>query len=886
MIRILIADDREENRYFLETLLKSNGYGVDSAVNGAEALAKARQTPPQLIISDLLMPVMDGYTLLQLWRADDRLKAVPFVVYTATYTTAQDEQLALSLGASAFILKPVEPAEFITRIRGIIAVTLSGGTAEISTPGPTSPTHIPVAVPEEEDARNLRLYSEVLIHKLEDKMKELDQANRELQRDIAERQQTERHIQQLNRVYSVLSDVNETIVREQDPQAMLKAVCRIAVEKGKFRMAWIGMFQPETQTLHAVASGGVVDGYTDLAKFNLKDQTNTTGPAARCFLSGQHAVCNDIAHDPLFLPWRDEAMQRGYQSSGGFPLKVAGQAIGIFSLYAGEPDFFNEEELRLLDDLAMDISFALEVGQREQERQQAEDELRWKTAFFEAQVDSSPDGILVVNHQGIKILQNQRMNELWKIPPDIAGGKDDAQQIQFVASRAKNSKEFVEKITHLNSHPDEISRDEIALVDGMVLDRYSSPVRDKAGKYYGRIWIFRDITQRLELEAQFRQVQKLEGIGQLAAGVAHDFNNILAIIQLQAGLLQTDSDIAPQQRESAGEIEKATERAANLTRQLLLFSRKQTPQTRELDLNQSINDMTKMLRRTIGEDIQVQFKFTMEPLLIRADAGMMDQVLMNLAVNARDAMPKGGQLVIETAAVEFDESVRGQSPLARPGSFVCLSVGDTGCGIPPENLSRIFEPFFTTKEVGKGTGLGLATVFGIIQQHQGWINVYSAVGRGTTFRIYLPRLAAQSGQESGPSALTAVRGGTETILLVEDEEALRASMSTALSQLGYRVLESASGVETLKIWAQHSREIDLLLTDMVMPGGMTGKELAGKLMREKPKIKVIYASGYSVEVASRDFPLTEGVNFITKPFGTKQLAQTVRNCLDREVGGD
>jgi CheY-like chemotaxis protein len=316
---------------------------------------------------------------------------------------------------------------------------------------------------------------------------------------------------------------------------------------------------------------------------------------------------------------------------------------------------------------------------------------------------------------------------------------------------------------------------------------------------------------------------------------------------------------------------------------LLLFSRKQTMQPRDLDLNQSINDMTKMLRRTLGEAIQVQFKFAMEPLLVHADAGMLDQVLMNLAVNAHDAMRRGGQLVIETSAVEFDESVRAQSPLARPGSFVCLSVRDNGCGIAPETMKRIFEPFFTTKEAGKGTGLGLAAVFGIVQQHQGWINVDSEVGRGTIFRIYLPRLAAKSGRESGQPAPTTVPGGNEMILLVEDEGALRSSMRKALSQLGYRMLESVNGVEALKVWEQHRNEIDLLLTDLVMPGGMTGKDLAERLLNENPKLKVIYTSGYSVNVVGRDFPLEEGVNFLAKPFGTHKLVQTVRKKLDANI---
>jgi PAS domain S-box-containing protein len=401
--------------------------------------------------------------------------------------------------------------------------------------------------------------------------------------------------------------------------------------------------------------------------------------------------------------------------------------------------------------------------------------------------------------------------------------------------------------------------------------------------------------KRKQIEEQFRQLQKMEGIGQLAGGVAHDFNNILAVIQMQSDLLKAEGSLSPAQSEFAEEIRASTQRAAALTRQLLLFSRKETLQPYDLDLNQSINDMTKMLRRTIGEDIQLQFKFAMQPLFVHADASMMDQVLMNLAVNSRDAMPKGGQLIIETSAVEFDEAAASHSAQVRPGSFVCLSVGDTGCGIPPEILPKIFEPFFTTKDVGKGTGLGLATVFGIVQQHKGWINVYSEVGHGTTFRVYLPRLARISDQKFVPPTVELTRSGNETILLVEDEPRLRASVRNVLSRLGYNVLEASDGASALeawkkhrnevhfaqKVWNQQRDEIHLLLTDMVMPGGMTGKELGERLLKENPKLKVIYASGYSAEIAGRGFPLKEGVNFLTKPFQASKLAQTVRNCLDK-----
>ena len=391
----------------------------------------------------------------------------------------------------------------------------------------------------------------------------------------------------------------------------------------------------------------------------------------------------------------------------------------------------------------------------------------------------------------------------------------------------------------------------------------------------------RDITENRKLEEQLRQSQKMEAIGQLAGGVAHDFNNILAVIIMQAGMLRAGQNLASNEMDYAGEIEKAAQRAANLTRQLLLFSRRQTLQPSDLNLNDAVANLTKMLQRLLGEDIELQLKYASHPLLVHADTGMIDQILMNLAINSRDAMPKGGQLVIETAAVEIDGQTVTQIAQARPGSYVCLSVSDTGCGIPPEILPHIFEPFFTTKDVGKGTGLGLATVFGIVQQHQGWINVYSEAGLGTTFRIYLPRRPVANGERKTVATLATKRGGDETILLVEDDDALRPSVHRALSSLGYRVIDATSGVEALDMWRQYHAPIHLLLTDLVMPDGMNGKELVEKLQQLNPKLKVIYTSGYSVEVAGRNLTLDEGVNFLAKPYEAHKLAETVRNCLDK-----
>lgn len=418
--------------------------------------------------------------------------------------------------------------------------------------------------------------------------------------------------------------------------------------------------------------------------------------------------------------------------------------------------------------------------------------------------------------------------------------------------------------------------------DGRIYEEEAtiSPVRDATGAVVNYVSVQRDVSRERQLETQLRQAQKMEAFGQLAGGVAHDFNNVLAVIQLQIGLLKSEQNLSLQQLDFAEGIEEAAQRAANLTRQLLLFSRQQAMQPHDLNLKEVVANMTRMLQRTLGEQIHLQFKFSEDPIFIHADPGMIDQILLNLTVNARDAMPKGGEIIIETSAVQFDEDSAAQTAQARPGSFVCLSVSDTGCGMPPEVLRRIFEPFFTTKDVGKGTGLGLATVFGIVQQHKGWINVYSEVDRGSTFRVYLPRLAKASDTTMPQFSDASISGGAETILVVEDETAMRSSLRITLSRLGYHVLEASTGAEALEIWQQHGRAIHLLLTDMVMPGGMTGKELAQKLLRQNPDLKIIYSSGYSLEIAGKDLMLEEGFSFLTKPFQTHKLARTIRHRLD------
>jgi PAS domain S-box-containing protein len=393
-----------------------------------------------------------------------------------------------------------------------------------------------------------------------------------------------------------------------------------------------------------------------------------------------------------------------------------------------------------------------------------------------------------------------------------------------------------------------------------------------------------DISERLNLENQLRQAHKMEAIGQLAAGVAHDFNNILTVIQGHVSLMLSKNKVDQQDEASLKQTLAASERAGNLTRQLLAFSRKQIMECKPVKLDRLFDQLGPMLQRLIGEQIQIEFRCPPHLPPIHADLCNIEQVLMNLAVNARDAMPEGGRLTISAASVPISQSHTNANPEASVGQFVCLSVTDTGCGMDDATKSLIFEPFFTTKEVGKGTGMGLATVYGIVKQHKGWIELDSRVGCGATFRVYLPEsvelccttLPAKS--ETPPRSLE----GDETILIVEDEPFLRKFVETVLGTYGYKVLLAADAAQALEVWRQHKNDIALLLTDMVMPGGTNGKELAELMRAQWPTLKVIFTSGYSLDVLGDNYRLTVGSALLQKPYSASVLVAAVRQCLDAD----
>jgi two-component system cell cycle sensor histidine kinase/response regulator CckA len=416
---------------------------------------------------------------------------------------------------------------------------------------------------------------------------------------------------------------------------------------------------------------------------------------------------------------------------------------------------------------------------------------------------------------------------------------------------------------------------------------FPKEVRLYRGTYHGQevlIAVAADVSESRDLEERVRQLQKMDAIGQLAGGIAHDFNNLLAAMTLQIGLLEARLAGDPKSLGDLRELGEIAARAAGMTRQLLTFSRQTPLQRRVVSLNAVVEELATLLGRLLGETIELEVRGAPGLPAIQADAPMIQQVLLNLCVNARDAMPAGGRLVIRTAACVLDRAAAAANPEAREGSFVVLEVRDNGCGMDAETRRRVFEPFFTSKEPGRGTGLGLSIVYGIIRQHGGWIEVESEAGQGTRFRAFFPECA---GTPEDPAPVSSPRpvGGRERLLLVEDNEALRRSLGTFLAHLGYTVLEAGDGPEALRAWDEAGARIDLVLTDMVMPSGMSGLELAGRLRARRPELPIIVSSGYSAELETAGGASTEHVAFLSKPYSPHELAVLIRRCLEHPPVG-
>lgn len=535
---------------------------------------------------------------------------------------------------------------------------------------------------------------------------------------------------------------------------------------------------------------------------------------------------------------------------------------------------YTPEDVEVLESLA---SMAMDLVAQKQ----AEQALRESEELYRTLVAASPDAITVADLEGRIVYASPRALELfetespeatrghsvleWVVPEDQERAARSIQKLLTEGRMADRQYDLCRK-SGTRFHAD-VSADVVRAADG-------SPRL--------LVVITRDVTERKQLEDQLRQAQKMEAVGQLAGGVAHDFNNILTSMLLRLDLLRGTCPPDAEVVSGLAELESEAQRAAGLIRQLLLFSRRSVLQRRPLDLNELVDNLLRMLRRLLGEHIELCFHARAGLSTVEADAGMLEQVILNLAVNARDAMPKGGRLTLSTEWVEITPETARQHPERSAGRWVCLSVTDTGCGIEPAHLAHIFEPFFTTKEVGKGTGLGLATVYGIVQQHRGWVEVSSRVGEGSQFRIALPPARVPVGEPARPRLASPPkpRGGSECILLVEDEPLVRKTVADFLRRLGYEILEAANGKEALTVWQVHRAKIALLFTDMMMPEGLTGLDLVERLRAEVPRLKVLLSSGYSADLVSQGGPAEAGIVYMPKPSPPSELARAIRGILD------
>jgi signal transduction histidine kinase/HAMP domain-containing protein/ActR/RegA family two-component response regulator len=568
--------------------------------------------------------------------------------------------------------------------------------------------------------------------------------------------------------------------------------------------------------------------------------------------SGEMIVVTDFKNEPQFTP-PPFFVEHGIVSGATVAIPTRGRPFGVLGVHATQRRDFTPDEVQFLMAVATVVGMAVE-------RRRAEAEIEKVASFAKL----NPAATMEFTENGM-----------------ISYFNDAAQQL--ASSVQKN-------------HPREILPAEISDIIHDCLATGRSKVQletEMDGRTFS--WLFHpvlrsrvvhcyvdDITDRLNLEEQLRQSQKMESVGQLAAGVAHDFNNMLTIIQGHSSALLAKPILPSNILDPLQAIYFAAERAAGLTRQLLMFSRKNVIQSDLLDLREVVSNMSKMLERLLGETIQLQCRLPLELPAMEGDTGMIEQVIMNLSVNARDAMPQGGKLTIGLDTVTIDDDYAKAHADACAGRFIRLRVTDTGMGMDVSTLHRIFEPFFTTKEVGKGTGLGLATVYGIVKQHEGWIEVSSEPGKGSTFDVFFPTSdEIIPPKKTKPVSVAAATGGSETILIVEDEPVLREMARDILSEYGYRIFEASSGKEALNTWQRKMNEIDLLLTDMVMPEGVSGTDLAKQLRVKHPHLKVIFTSGYTATEVKPDLLVKMNARFLQKPYTQADLAKTVRECLDK-----
>ncbi len=840
MALILIVDDDVQTRLLYVSLLSPFGHQVIEAGDGKGGLEQARLRIPDLIISDILMPTMNGYQFVSSLRDFPALQNIPVIFHSASFLDHETRSLGASCGVSLVIPKPCEPEKALAIVHQALGI-------EVGVPTPL------------QEAQDIGEAIPILVDAYYQKGKALDAVSARL---------------------AALVELGLDLARPCDVPALLRKAGGAAQEIVCANYAAVGILEEDGIHLDSFSIMGM-----DSATIEKIGKPTFSGAIFRSLVAERKPQRVFSPHgetDTLGLP----AYHPPVRSFLGVPLQVGDRLYGW--IYVAQKLCgleFSEEDERVLMTLAGQTGLAYEntvsvaaiqkhaakLEAEVQERNRAENRFRML-------IETVPLGIVIANKQGLIAEMNPQALRMFGYGrEELLGESVDI----LLPERLRTSHE---------RHRSSYAKDPHARPMGVGMELFArrkdgtefpveislSPLETKEGVLISSIIV--DTSERKKMEKQIRLSQRMEAIGELAGGVAHDFNNLLAII---LGCADIVLDSLPPEHPATKKVETirhAGSSAADLTRQLLAFSRQQMLQPRALDLKDIVDRTQVLLRRLIGENIEIAI--SLEPSLgcVMADPGQIEQVLLNLAVNARDAMPKGGRLTIQASNVELDDSYRDDYLKVVPGRYVMLAVEDTGCGMDRETQLRIFDPFFTTKGLGKGTGLGLATVYGIVKQSGGYIWVYSELSKGTAFKVYLPLIEQSARPVEQKEPEMPVLRGCETILLAEDSDSLREMAKEYLESVGYTVLEAASGTEALQRAKDFDGTIHLLLTDVVMPE-MSGPDLASEMASLYPGIKIIFTSGYTDDAIARQGILDPSVTFIQKPYRPKALARKIREVL-------
>jgi len=824
---VLLVDDDPVQMKLTRLHLTERGFHVTTACDGVDAFESALATPPDAILSDVMMPRADGFTLCQRVRSDDRLGEIPVVLMSAHYLEDEDRALARNVGADALLSRAWDIGAIIDSLEQCLSADRASPRANNE--------------PALKDQHQLRLV-------------------RQLERQAALNAGLSQRCALQSGIATIVRRLAEVLGRHSDLNRALE------------------------ETLHTLLD--VAGGST--GALYLCDATNSWRLAAHVGFG--HGGEDFFGHPELIEhalkaeEWvalsatghgRDALSALDVRSGMLVPLVAQDNRVGVLFLAFRSDEGLDRDRVELARTVGVQIAYTVAL-------QDAFETVTKSERKYEFLFQNANDVISLLTPEGLILDVNRRCEEMIQLPREQIIGR----YISDFAAPGREDQNAEEFRTSTSSGA--TPRVKVRRCDGSIRQvEFSNAPIDVEGDR--RVFsIGRDVTEsvageakRKNLEQQMHQMQRLEAVGQLTGGVAHDLNNILAVILGNSHfLLESLSEHDPR-RLDAEEIKKAGDRAASLVRQLLAFSRRQVLEPTIVDLNVVVRDLGKMLRLLIGEDIDFSIASAADLGSVRVDTGQIEQVIMNLVVNSRDAMPTGGKLSIETANVEFDETHAAAHVHAHPGKFVMIAVSDTGCGMDADTQRRVFEPFFTTKEKDKGTGLGLSTTYGIVKQSGGYIWLYSEPGHGTVFKVYLPRVDERPGALDHARMTRSDYRGSETILLVEDDDAVRTAVSRILSTCGYRVLAARNGDEAFAISKCHEDSIHLVLSDVIVPG-MSGPEIV-KLVRTRcTTARAIFMSGYTDHAILQNGVLPSGMNFIQKPFSPNAVAKKVREVLDEQ----